>query len=245
MKSRSYNSEDEEIVLNITRILTVLRKKLILFIVFGLIGAFLAKTCTNYFIDDVYESTTSIMVITKEDKSRNVNAANSALANLQFGTSLTQDYIEVILSRSVLEGVIDNLKLKDLDYDKFLKKVKVSNTENTRILKITVQDTDPERAKEIADEIAKVGSKYIKKLLDVNAPRVIDKANTPKKPISPNVRVNMLIGFAIGFVLLMMIVVIKELADDTFKTEEEIEKYLNVPTLAIIPKKAVSKKEKE
>ena len=73
---------------------------------------------------------------------------------------------------------------------------------------------------------------------------MIDKANVPDKPVSPNMKLNMLIGFVAGFVLLMAIVVIRELADDTFKTEEDIEKYLNVPTLAVIPKKAVSKKEK-
>lgn len=244
MESTNYNNEDEEIVLNITRVLTVLRKKIFLLIICGLIGSFIAEVYTYYLVDDLYESTTTIMVITKEDKSNNVNAANSALANLQLGTSLTQDYTEVILSRSVLEEVIDSLKLKKVEYESFLKRVKVSNTENTRILKITVTDTSPKRAKEIADKIATVGSKYIKKILDVDAPRVIDKANVPDKPVSPNMKLNMLIGFVAGFVLLMAIVVIRELADDTFKTEEDIEKYLNVPTLAVIPKKAVSKKEK-
>ena len=65
--------------------------------------------------------------------------------------------------------------------------------------------------------------------------RVIDLAVTPKAPIKPNVRLNLLLGLA--FFL--------EFIDDSLKSIEEVERFVNRPIYGVIPRIPDYRKEKE
>lgn len=79
----------------------------------------------------------------------------TSLADIQTGTSLTNDYMVIVEGRPVLEQVIENLGL-DETYSSLKKKVTLNNPSNSRILEITVRDANPSMAKKVADEIARV-----------------------------------------------------------------------------------------
>jgi succinoglycan biosynthesis transport protein ExoP len=64
---------------------------------------------------------------------------------------------------------------------------------------------------------------------------IIDRADRPGAPFSPNLPKNLAISLLLGLLAAAAVVVILEIIDDTFKLPEEIEEQLGLPVLGIIP----------
>lgn len=157
-----------------------------------------------------------------------------SVSDVQMGTQLTKDYSVLITSRPVLDEVIDNLKL-DMTYEELQKKITVENPAETRILNITVEDSKPEKAQKIVNEVTTVAAKFIGEKMEVKAPKIIDKGQLPTKKSSPNMKKNALIGLLIGLVFSIGVFAAAVIMDDTIKTEKDVEKYLGMSTLTSVP----------
>lgn len=193
----------------------------------ALIGGCVAGAYTQFFMTPVYSSMSSILVLSKE-------TTLTSLADLQLGASLTSDYTVLIKSTPVLEQVIENLNL-DTTVEELKNQISINNPTDTRILEITVQDTDATMAKKVVDEIANVSSDYIGDKMEVVPPKVIEVGKIATVRTSPSVKKNIMLGFLLGFVACAGIIVVYAVMDDTIKTEEDIEKYLGVSVLAKVP----------
>lgn len=180
-----------------------------------------------YVLVPQYASTAKLYILTK-------STSLTSLADLQVGTSLTKDYMVVINSRPVAEKVINNLQLQ-MKYEDLIGKVTVENPADTRILNITVQDENAKEAKRIADEFAKVSAEYIAEKMDQDPPNIIEKGFASPKPIAPSKTKNTLIGILLGGLLAAGVVIVLHILDDSIKTEEDIEKYIGLNTLAAVP----------
>ena len=64
----------------------------------------------------------------------------------------------------------------------------------------------------------------------------MDRAIVPINPISPNKKLNLAIAFFLGLMISVGIVFLLEYLDSTIKTESDVEKYLDLPVLGVIPK---------
>lgn len=146
----------------------VLKKKILLILMAALIGGCVAGAYTQFFMTPVYSSMSSILVLSKE-------TTLTSLADLQLGASLTSDYTVLIKSTPVLEQVIENLNL-DTTVEELKNQISINNPTDTRILEITVQDTDATMAKKVVDEIANVSSDYIGDKMEVVPPKVIESS---------------------------------------------------------------------
>ena len=183
----------------------------------------------------VYTSTAILYVLTK-------TTSITSLSDIQMGTSLTQDYMVVIQSRPVLEKVIQNLGL-DMSYGELRSSVSVNNPSNTRFLEITVSNHDAYLAKKIVDELADVSAERMAEVMETQAPNIMDYGQIPESPSSPNLIKNSMIGAMLGFVLICGIIVVMHLMNDTIRTSEDVEKYLGINTLGMIPlEEGVSKR---
>ena len=150
------------------------------------------------------------------------------------GTQLTKDYAELIQSRFVLEEVVQGMGL-DLTYEQMKEKVSVTTPTDTRILAITVKDSDPVMAMKMANAIREAAAVHIMNVMDIQAVNVAETANMPMKKSSPSVLKNTFIGGLLGVFLIIAVVLVRYLMDDTVKTPEDVEKYLQLSTLAVIP----------
>ncbi len=189
--------------------------------------AAIAFSISKFILVPKYESTAKLFVLTK-------STSITTLADIQMGTSLTNDYMVTVKGRPVLDQVIANLDLNE-SYDSLKEKVTLNNPSNSRILEITVQDEDPKRAKVIADEIAEVGSGFIAEKMDQDPPTVIQRGYSDGKPVSPQTVKNTLIGAMIGALLACAIIVISYLFNDTIMVAEDIEKKLGLNVLGTLP----------
>ena len=96
-------------------------------------------------------------------------------------------------------------------------------------------DTDPVRAMEIANAVREAASEHIMNVMDIQAVNVVETANLPTHAAGPNTTRNVLLGGMLGAVLVAGILVVRYLLDDTLKTTEDVERYLGLSVLAVIP----------
>lgn len=219
--------DNNSIEIDLSELFFVIRRKLWLLILCGIIMGAGFFAFTKYMITPKYTSSSSFLVLTKE-------TTLASLSDLQMGTQLTKDYRELTLSRPVLQEVVDNLNL-DFNYKDLQEMISIDNPDSTRILVMSVEDIDPKRACAIVDELAEVASAYIGDKMEVIPPKIIETGEVNEEPTSPNILKNTVIGAFLGIFLCAVVVVLFAILDDTIKSEEDIEKYLHVSTLASVP----------
>lgn len=189
--------------------------------------ATIAFFISKFLITPMYESTSALYVMSK-------STSITSLADLQIGSNLTQDYMEVVGGRPVLDEVINRLGLEE-NYKELSQKLKLENPNNSRILKITIKDADPYRAKAIADDIAVVAADFISRKMDQDPPSIIQQGYADGEKVSPSTMKNTAIGGIIGFILAAGIIVVTYLMNDTIMTPEDVEKKLGMNVLASLP----------
>lgn len=175
----------------------------------------------------VYEATSKLYVMSSSDSAIN-------LSDLQIGTYLTSDYKEVFDTWEVQEMVLQNLDL-DYTYRKLRSCIDVTNPGNTRILNITAHSGDPSLAAAIANEFASVASRYISETMKTDEPSLLSEALVPTKPVAPRKGLNIALGFVLGALAMAVVVVVQFLMDDKIKTAEDVRRYVDLPTLALVP----------
>lgn len=192
----------------------------------------LAAVYVLFLATPVYSATSKLYVMNPSDSAIN-------LTDLQIGSYLTADYQEVFRTWEVHEGVIQSLGL-DYGYSQLYGMVSVSNPTDTRILYITVKSTDPKEAMLLANAYADVARKYIGETMSTELPNILSTALEPSVPFSPQKTKTVAAGLLLGFLLSCCVIVVRFILDDTLKTPEDIQRYVGIPTMTIIPKSAAN-----
>ncbi|MFR3568339.1 MAG: YveK family protein [Paraclostridium sordellii] len=201
--------------------------------------AMLTSGIVSFFIlSPIYEANTTLIVNTEQSKETNNMITGDQLNVTQ---KLTLTYGEIIKSRAVLDSIIKKLDL-NIEYKELEKAINVSTVKETQIMLVTVKDTNPKRARDIANTIPNVFTKEVKRITKANSVEVIDKAIIPEKPIKPNKFMNISIAAVLGIMIGLFVVFILEYMDNKIKTPQDIEKYIKLPTLGVVPNENMSKR---
>ena len=199
-----------------------------------ILGAGLALGYTKLLVTPLYQATSSIYI---------VSASNNSVVNLtdlQIGAQLTADYQELILSRPLLEDVIENLELTNgegepMSTAALSRMITITNTEDTRILKVTVTSPDPQESADIANELIDQACIYLPQIMETEEPNLVEEAIPPTQKSSPSTAKNVMLGGLLGACLACGVLVLRYLMNDTFVTPDDVVKYLGVQPLAVIP----------
>jgi succinoglycan biosynthesis transport protein ExoP len=262
-------------------------------------ASYLASKATT----PLYRTSTTLMV------GRVTEDPNLSSMDLTTGQQLSYTYTQLARRQPVLQGAIDSLGL-NMSWQALAGQVSTSIIQQTMLMEISVVDTDPYRAKVLADAIAQqlisqsAGSAsandpeeiaFIQSQLEdlqtkiedaeikitslsqemdaassarqiqdlqnqisileskisgwqytytqyrislqgggINALSVVEEASVNSSPISPNIRLNVLLAAAIGAVLAIGGVVLIEYLDDTVKTAEDINRITGLATIGTI-----------
>lgn len=193
-----------------------------------LAGGVLAFAITYFMIAPKYTAEAKIYI---------VSASNDSVVNLsdlQLGSQLTADYKELMLSRPVLEEVLKELKIP-MSYQALRNMISVTNTKDTRILKISATSTYPRRAADIANELSRQAIKHLPKIMECDPPNMVEEAVVPTQKTSPSYSKNTMLGAMAAAVLYCGILIVGYLMNDTFNTPDDVERYFGVRPLASIP----------
>lgn len=199
------------------------------FIIFvGLLVGTIALLGSVFFIKPKYTSTTRIYVVSR--------SSDTSLTNqdLQAGSYLVNDYKEVITSSEVLSSVIDQEKLS-MSASELSKDIAVTIPTDTRVISISVTDTDAQRACDIANTVREVAAEKIKAVTKVDDVTTLESATKPSHPSSPNVKKNAAIGALAGVFLAIVGILVAEVLDDRVRRPEDIEETLGMTLLGVVP----------
>ena len=228
LEFNSMNQEDREVEIDLLDLFYYYRSKIILIIAAFVVGAVIAGCVTHFLIVPKYTATSTMYMVSSS------SGSVVDLSDLNIGESLSQDYVELIKTRPILEETIDDLNL-DYDYEELLGMLDLSVVANTRIIKIGVTSEDPVEAKNIANDIANKAEKHLPNLKDAPKPNIAEYAIVPQHKSSPSLTKNTMIGALLLMLLVMAVLTVTYLMDDTVKTAEDVEKYFGFMPLTVIP----------
>ncbi|MGL5087092.1 MAG: YveK family protein [Clostridium sp.] len=152
---------------------------------------------------------------------------------IKYYTELMNTFNEVIKLDDSL-----NDSLKNSNSNKTAEEVRggitITGSQKSPIFTITYTSLNNDGIKEVIDAVTNEFSEYIKNMMPDTKPKVIDEARI--YPITPNKERVMLIGFAVGIILSIGIILVLDYLDDTIKSRERLEKILPIPVLGELPK---------
>ena len=220
----------EEEVIDLREYLSIIKKKWFIMAILCVVCVAASAVYSFFIAKPVYQAETTLIV--KTEKTEGTNSLSNDQVMVSQKLALT--YGEIIKSRKVIDEVIKNLDLKESNWS-LASKISVSTVTDTQIIKVSVQDTNKSNAAKIANEIPKVFAKEAIRIADANGVEVIDKAQTPVNPVSPNKKMNILIAGVLGVMIGLFIIFIIEFLNTKIKTPQDIEKELGLPLLGVIP----------
>lgn len=220
-----YENEEYEVI-ELRDIIQIVKKHIKLLIIVPMVFALIGALVSFYLIDPVYESSTTLIVNQSKDSGEAINKSD-----VDLGKSLIYTYAEMAKSNTVLDNTKEALKLSKLDG----KTISVSPVKDTQILKIAVQNIDPQLAMDIANTLVEEFTLEITRITKIENVAVVDYARLPENPIKPNKLMNTVIAGILGEMIILLIVFLLEYLDNTLKTEKDIEKYLGISVIGTIP----------
>lgn len=214
--------------LDLSKFLGAIKKNWKLLVLLPIIFMLISLLVTVFLMKPKYEANTQVLVNQKEKN--NEYMAQEVQSNLQ----LVNTYAEILKS----PRIIDDVAKKDSKYSSSQIKsmLDITSQSDSQILTINVKNGSKADAENVANEIARVFKKDMPKIMSIDNVSVLSKADGTATKVSPNLIQNLAIGLILGLILGMVIIVIKELFDKRIKTEEDVERELDIPVLGSIAK---------
>ena len=223
----AYSPQEEETEIDLLEIFYLLRSKWKEIFLAVLVGALIFGAYHTFLIKPSYQADASIYITN--------NDSMITFSDLQLSAALTDDYANIIKSRTVLNRVIDELDL-NLNYEELGELVDVENPESTHIVDIKVTCDDPEMSRNITNALLNISVSQIYQIIGSSEPTVIDYSVAEAvQDVTPGLLKYLAIGGLLGAFIMCAIYVLRMLMDSTMKSEEDVEKYLHLPVLAAVP----------
>lgn len=197
-------------------------------LVFGIISAY--RVYSNISVNYLAKST--VYVASKQDES----VENSIFTDLKLGDALINDYRELVKQKIIAKDVIEDLGISEkLSPEQLVSKINVSLINQSRIMEISVIDSNPQLAVELVNRVTEVFSKKIITIMNVESVQIIDIAEKAKMIPIENPRNQIVKFLLIGLVLSLGVVYGIDYLDSRIKTKEDLYKIFKLETLIEIP----------
>lgn len=230
MNVNSWQEEDknEDVEIDLVEIWQVIKKQFGLLVVIVILCAILAGVISKFFIAPKYTSSSTIFLTPSISESGVVDYtsqnSNEKLVNNVMALLVQDNILSEVAKQTGMESVED-----------LRNQIKVSNDTNTTLVKVEATTLDPKLSKNIVNSTVNVFIDTMQENLNLKNIEIVDKAKLSYEPSGPNVKKNILMGAAAGFVIDALIVVLKVLTNTKLKSKEEAEKYLKLPVFCELP----------
>jgi capsular polysaccharide biosynthesis protein len=213
-------------VIELKEIFQIIKKHIKSIIIVPIIFAILGAVISIYLIKPVYEASTTLMVRQNKGSNEEID-----IGDVNLSKSLIYTYAEMAKSNTILENTRKSLNLEELNS----KSITILPVKDTQILKVAVENTNPQIAMDIANTLVEEFTFEIIRITKTDNVAVVDYAKMPENPIKPNKIMNTAITAMLGEMIILLIIFLVEYLDNTIKTEKDIEKYLGITVIGIIP----------
>ena len=222
-------NDDQEFEIDLLELLRYFWKRIGILIAIMIIGLGLGFSISKFVLTPMYTSTSMIYI-----GGSGGGSMSSMLSQLQIGSALTSDYQALATSRPVVEKLIDDFKL-DIEYEKMCERIHTATPSGTRIMQFAIEDENPDKAKEMVDELTEMMLQQATDVLATTEPKIIQNGDIPEDQSSPNILINTVLGGLFALFVALIYFTYKYLTSDKVNSPEDVERYLGLNNLGSIP----------
>lgn len=220
-----------EKTISVKQVFELLRKRLGLILIGGLLGLFLSGIIVFFILTPKYSSQTQLVVTLPQTENTNVNDVNT---NLQ----MINTYKDIITGDLVTKEVAEKLTRSygtDIEKEDLKKAIKVEQNQNSQMFSVIAVSTSPKEAMDISNVTAETFKSNAKNVLNVDRISIISKAVEDSTPIFPNKKLSLLIGALIGLIVGIFAAFVLEVLDRTIKDSQVITDQFGLTILGNVP----------
>lgn len=221
-------NNDDEIQIDLSRLLAELRKKTKFIVLVTLICIVVSFIVTNFMLDKKYDSKANIYLKPNITESGTIDAAA-----LTANSKMVNNYVLMLKGDTLLTDVSKKLNIKDADLVK--NAISVDHVSDSEIISVTARTEDPQLSKDIVETTVNLFFETMKDKLDIKNMTVLDQPKVEKDAVFPSLPKNLVLGTLLGIIISCGIVVVEFLLDKRLHSKDDAESYLGIPVLAEIP----------
>lgn len=195
---------------------------------------------------DEYTATATIWAI-GSNANTSASGGQTSSADVQIAIYLINDYKELIKTRSVMEVALQKAG-SSMSQAALKAKTVVENTEDSHVMHVSVTASDPKEAQKLANELSKEFCRRVNeknKVANVGSENQVerplvsvwDEATLPKDISNPVSLLLVILIALLGGIAVYVVFLVIHLMDDKINTTEDVEKYLGLNLLGVIPNK--------
>jgi len=217
-----------EETMSIKQLFSVLRKRVWLILSITIISIAASAVLSFYILIPIYQTSTQLLVNQARTQENQYN-----YSDIQTNLQLISTYSVIIKSSVILDLVREDLELK-ITTNELNEKISVTSEQGSQVVNIIVEDQDSNLAAAIANKTAEIFQKEIINIMSVNNVTVLTTADTTPNQVKPQPILNMAISLVAGLMIGVGLAFLREYLDNTIKSEQDIEKQLNLPVIGVI-----------
>jgi len=226
------NKSEEFYVIDLGRIVKSLWHEIWLIILSGIVLAALGFSLATFVITPKYSS--SVMLYVNNSSSSGNQSSGISSSQITAAQSLVKTYSVMLQNRTTLEKVIEKAGVS-YTHTQLASMIEAKSANNTEIMKVTVESTDPEEAARIANAICDVLPERISEIIEGASMTVVENAVENYEKVSPNRTMYTAVAFMLGILISVAAITVKTLLDDRIYDEDYVLKNYDCPVLAKIP----------
>lgn len=219
----------QEQLISIKEIIGILKKRKMIIAVITIIFTLSSVVISFFIIKPKYEANTKFF-IGKESTEINESYSQSDVIMYQ---ALMKTYSEVIQTKDIILRATKEANL-NLEVEEVLNGLNVITIADTQILEVKFRSEDAKESRALIEGITQEFINISKELVPNGRVKILQEVTLPEKPISPNKKINILIGFLLGLIVSTGLVFLLEFLDETIKTKDELEKEIDIPVIGLI-----------
>lgn len=227
----------EEMTINLGDFFRIIKSRMKLIVLITTLALIAASIYSFYVKKPTYTASTSIIIGKQQETALKETTSKSTTQynDVMMYQNLVKTYKEIAVSDLVMQGAADNLKNK-VSVGDLRSKVSVVPKTDTQIITVTATADSSVKAYTYANAVSDSFVASAKDVFPTGGDiQILDKAKMPSGPSGPNKKLNIAIGFFLGLMLSIGIVFLLEYLDNTIKTEKDVENYLDLPIIGVIP----------
>jgi capsular polysaccharide biosynthesis protein len=225
------NSSREETEIDLLRLAQVLWQHIVIIISVMVICAAAGYAIAAFVIAPTYSASADMIVNNQQDQTQSTAVTTG---DLSASSTLVDTYAVILKSHTILEQVITDLNL-DTTYDALADSITVTAVDSTQVMRITVKAGSSEEAMQIVSRIVELAPDAIMDTVNAGSVKTVDTPWTSGKPVSPSKSKFTALAGLLGLVVSCGIIILRELMNNTFQTEEDVRKVLGLQVLGVIP----------
>lgn len=232
MEQKKNNAKDYYVI-DLAHIVKSVWHRIWVVAIAGVLAAAIAFSIAAFAITPTYSSSIMLYVNNSSFTVGDIGFSISS-SEISAAQSLVKTYTVLLKNRTTLEKIIEETKV-DYTWEELYEMIDAAPVNETEIMEVTVTSTNPYEAEKIANGIAAILPKRVSEIVEGSSMEVVDSAIAVTEKVAPSITKYTAVGFALGVLLSVIVLVVLAMLDNTIHDDEYILNNYGYPILAKVP----------